>query len=126
MADEASEVLDLEERRNSAVAAGDLDELATTLSEDYLHVWGSGLKTDKAGYIEALRAGPRTHERKNLVVRVYGDAAIINGDLLNTISTPGEPVRVVDAYVTQIAIRQPDGRWLFVSWHITPKQALPA
>jgi ketosteroid isomerase-like protein len=126
MAEATSEVLELEERRNAAVAAGDLGELATTLSEDYLHVWGTGLKTDKAGYIAALRAGPRVHERKNLVVRIYGDTAIINGDLLNTISTPGQPVRVVDAYVTQIAIRQPDGKWLFVSWHITPKQALPA
>jgi ketosteroid isomerase-like protein len=126
MAEATSEVLDLEERRNAAVATGDLGELATTLAEDYLHVWGTGLKTDKAGYIAALQAGPRVHERKNLVVRVYGDTAIINGDLLNTISTPGQPVRVVDAYVTQIAIRQPDGKWLFVSWHITPKQALPA
>jgi hypothetical protein len=57
---------------------------------------------------------------------VYGDTAIINGDLLNTISTPGEAVRVVDAYVTQIAIRQAAGGWLFVSWHITPKQTLSA
>jgi ketosteroid isomerase-like protein len=126
MTDSTHEVLDLEQRRNAAVAAGDLEQLATTLSDDYVHVWGTGLRTDKAGYLAALRAGPRVHDRKNLVVRVYGDTAILNGDLLNTISTPGETVRVVDAYVTQVAIRQSNGTWLFVSWHITPKQALQA
>jgi hypothetical protein len=114
--------LKLEERRNSAVGVGDLESLSSTLAEDYIHVWGGGDKMDKAGYLAAIAAGPRTHVRDNLKVRLYGDSAVLTGDLLNTIRRPGEDVRVVDAFVTQVAVRQ-DGEWRFVTWHITPKRS---
>jgi ketosteroid isomerase-like protein len=121
VSDAADEVLELEARRCAAVAAGDLDGLADTLADDYLHVWGGGTTTGKVAYVAELKAGPRTHERSNLVVRVYGDAAVVTGDVLNTMSYPGRPVRVVRAFVTQVAVRSAGG-WRFVSWQITPKR----
>lgn len=115
-------VLDLEARRCAAVAAGDLDGLTATLAEDYLHVYGSGTTSNRADYVAELEAGPRTHERENLAVRVYGDTAVVTGDITNTMRYPDRPVRVVQAFVTQVAVRH-DGEWRFVSWQITPKRA---
>ncbi|MGE3075463.1 MAG: nuclear transport factor 2 family protein [Dehalococcoidia bacterium] len=122
MSDAAREVLELESRRCAAVAAGDMPGLAETLSEDYLHVFGRGTTSGKEAYVAELTAGPRTHERENLEVRVYGDTAVLTGDIKNTMRYPGRPVQVVFAFVTQVAVKQ-DGKWRFVTWQITPKRA---
>lgn len=121
MTDASEEVLELERRRCAAVAAGDLEGLAETLTDDYLHVYGSGTTSGKSDYVAELKAGPRTHDRSNLNVRVYGDTAVVTGDISNTIRHPDRPVRVVEAFVTQVAVKQ-DGAWRFVSWQITPKR----
>ena len=120
MSDEA-EVLELERRRCVAIGTGDLSALSEVLTDDYIHVMGMGVIKDKASYIETIRNGPRTPERDNLRVRLYGDAAVIVGDLLNKIGAPGEPARVIDTVVTQVAVRSA-GRWRFVSFQITPKR----
>jgi uncharacterized protein (TIGR02246 family) len=122
MSEAKDEVLALEERRCAAVAAGDLVGLADTLADDYLHVFGGGTTSGKGAYVAELKAGPRTHERENLNVRVYGDAAVVTGDIVNTMRYPGRPVNVVRAFVTQVAVKR-DGVWRFVSWQITPKRA---
>lgn len=119
--DLADEVLELERRRCAAVAAGDLVGLAETLTEDYLHVFGGGTTSGRADYVAELKAGPRTHERHNLHVRVYGDTAVLTGDITNTMRYPDRPVRVVEAFVTQVAVKH-GGAWRFVSWQITPKR----
>jgi undecaprenyl pyrophosphate synthase len=54
------------------------------------------------------------------MVRVYGDTAVMAGDILNRINTPGKESRVIDAMVTQVAVKS-GGRWRFVSFQITPK-----
>lgn len=120
MSDEA-EVLELERRRCAAIGAGDLNALSDVLADDYIHVMGMGVIKDKASYIETIRNGPRTPERDNLHVRLYGDTAVIVGDLLNRIGAPGEPTRIIDTVVTQVAVRSA-GRWRFVSFQITPKR----
>lgn len=121
MGQAAEEVRELERRRCAAVAAGDLVGLAATLSDDYLHVFGGGNTSGRDDYVAELKAGPRTHERGDLQVRVYGDTAVVTGDITNTMRYPGRPVRVVEAFVTQVAVKQ-DGEWRFVSWQITPKR----
>lgn len=120
MSDEAA-VLELERRRCAAIGAGDLKTLSDVLADDYIHVMGMGVIKDKASYIETIRNGPRTPERGDLRVRLYGDSAVIVGDLLNRIGAPGEPTRVIDTVVTQVAVRSA-GKWRFVSFQITPKR----
>ena len=100
MSDEA-EVLELERRRCAAIGAGDLATLSEVLADDYVHVMGMGVVKDKASYIETIRNGPRTPERGALRVRLYGDAAVITGDLLNRIGAPGQPARIIDTVVTR-------------------------
>jgi ketosteroid isomerase-like protein len=121
MIDDKQQVLDLERRRCAAIGTGDLAALADVLADDYVHVMGTGKVKDKAAYIETIRNGPRAPERGDLTVRVYGDAAVVTGDLLNSINTSGREPRTIDTMVTQVAVRS-GGRWHFVSFQITPKR----
>lgn len=119
--DDKEQILDLERRRCAAIGAGNLAALADVLADDYVHVMGMGTVKDKASYIETIHSGPRVPERGTLTVRLYGDAAVLTGDLLNRINTPGREPRVIDAMVTQVAVKS-GGRWRFVSFQITPKR----
>lgn len=121
MSDESQTVLDLERRRCDAISNADFEALADVLGDDYLHVFGTGPTTDKPGYIAAIKAAPRVPLRENLRVRMYGNAAIITGDLINNITPPGQETRVVHAFCTQVAAKR-DGRWQFVSFQLTPKR----
>ena len=60
-------------------------------------------------------------ERGELDVRLYGNAAVVIGDIINRITYPGQPTRVINATVTQVAVKSA-GRWQFVSFQITPKR----
>ena len=119
--EETSAVLDLERRRCEAIAARDASALASILAEDYLHVFGTGPTTDRSGYIRTIENGPRVPVRGDLQVRVYGDAAVVTGDLVNHIENPDKTVRVVNAFCTQVAVKR-GGRWQFVSFQLTPKR----
>lgn len=117
-----SDVAELETRRCQAIGDGDLEALAALLAEDYLHVLAPGRVVNKPQYVELIRNGPRRPIRGDLHVRVYGDAAIITGDMVNNIGAAGEPVRTIPAVCTQVAARGADGRWRFVSYILTQKR----
>jgi len=113
-------VAELEARRAAAIAGGDFDALASVLADDYLHVYGGGTTGGRDHYIAQVKAAPRVPTRGPLTVRVYGDVAVMSGNLLNRIRYPDQPERVLDTFVTQVA-RKVDGQWKFVSFQITQK-----
>jgi uncharacterized protein (TIGR02246 family) len=119
MSREQRAVAAAEARRSAAIANKDFQALAELLADDYLHVYGSGTFSDRAGYIEQVRAAPRVPTRGPLSIRIYGDGAIVTGDLLNRINYP-QGARVLDTVVTQV-LHKTNGRWQFVSFQITPK-----
>jgi uncharacterized protein (TIGR02246 family) len=118
MAGEA-EVALLEEDRRTALAAADIEALAELISDDYVHVHGSGLVHDKAALLNYVRKNPRTVAPRSPKIRVYGDFAILTGEMINI--TPGtgstEPTNT-RLYATQVA-RKSDGKWKFVSFQTT-------
>lgn len=113
------EVIALETRRGDAIGSGDLDALTDVLADDYLHVLAPGTILDKAGYVELIRNGPRRPVRGDLAVRIHGDAAVVTGELTNNIGAPDDIRRVIPAFCTQVAVRQADGQWRFVSYILT-------
>jgi ketosteroid isomerase-like protein len=121
MSNDRDDVLELERRRCAAIGSGDLAALRDCLADDYLHVGGAGSTRDKEAYVKTIAHEPRAPERSNLQVRLYGDAAVLTGDLLNKIGAPGEPVRNVETFATQVAIRSA-GKWRFVSFQLTQKR----
>ncbi len=123
MAHDPQDLVRLEERRAAAIESSDLAALADTLGDDYFHVLAPGKVVTKADYVEMIRRSPRSPHRGELRVRLYGDTAIIEGDLENHIGAPGDVSRVIPAYCTQVAVHR-DGRWQFVSYILTQKRAL--
>lgn len=118
--DHAGEIIALELRRCALVAAGDIDTVAELLVEDYVHVHGNGVVSDKADYLNWIRESPREQTRENLKVRFYDWTAILNGDIVNRIQYKDQGLRVIHAYVTQVLVRH-ENRWKFAQWHIAPK-----
>jgi ketosteroid isomerase-like protein len=115
------EVLSAEAARCAAVAAADAGAMQELLHEDYVHVTGGGATMDREQYIACVGETARVHERHDLVVRIFGDAAVVQGPLDNRMSTPDGGVRLIEAFVTQVVVRQ-DGGWRFVAFQITPKR----
>jgi hypothetical protein len=116
------EVLETEAARCKATGEGDLQALKRVLHEDYAHVTGGGAVMSRQQYLDWVSATPRRHERHGLRVRRYGDTAVIIGGLTNYLSEAGGGTRVIEATVTQVAVRQ-DGAWRFVAFQITPKRS---
>lgn len=119
----AEQLLALETRRCEAIGTGDLDALADVLADDYVHILAPGRSVTKTEYIEMIRTSPRRPKRGALLARIYGNAAVLTGALENTIGAPGEAPRVIPAFCTQVAVRQPDGQWRFVSYILTQDRA---
>jgi ketosteroid isomerase-like protein len=124
------DLLALETARCAAIASGDVAVLNDMLRDDYLHVYGGGLSSGKEAWIEHISDVPRVPERLNMQVRVYGDTAVLTGNLINRIrpnadAKPADAIgkRVpikedVQAFATQVAIRT-DGKWRFCSFQMT-------
>lgn len=120
----------LEAARCEAIASGDIEALDAMLAEDYVHVYGGGLSSGKAEWMAHITDVPRAPERAELKVRVYGDAAVLTGKMINRIrpregAGPAEqigdriPVKEdVRAFATQVAVRT-DGEWKFCSFQMT-------
>jgi ketosteroid isomerase-like protein len=117
MSDE-QELLALEAQRCAAISTGDVDALAALLSEDYVHVHMNAHIDDRAGHLSGVAKRPRTTTRGNLTVRVFGELAVLTGEMTNHMEVPGDTPRVMRAYCQQVAARR-DGTWRFVSHQVT-------
>lgn len=124
MVDWIESALDLENRRAEAISAGDVDGLSDCLAADYFHVYGDGKTGGKQAYIDEIVRSPRRPERGELTVRQYGDTVVVTGDIINRINYPDRGPQVILAMVTQVAVKQADGRLRFVSCQLTPKREL--
>lgn len=114
MADDTEAVLDLERRRCAAIAAGDAEALRALLAPGYLHVHMTGKLDDAEGHVRSIVGAPRRPERGPLLVRFYGDLALITGEQTNH---SGE--RATRAYCHQVAAKTAEG-WRFISVQLTP------
>ena len=94
-----------EEQRCQAISNQRWDELASLLTDDLTHVHMPGRQEDKGAYMAGVMKNPRTVTRKDLQVRVYGDTAVMTGQMTNT-----REGREDHARVTQVWLRK-DGQW---------------
>ncbi|CAN5758246.1 hypothetical protein BH09PSE5_BH09PSE5_05690 [soil metagenome] len=111
------QVRSLEQARIDALSRHDVETVSALMAEELVHIHVTGKVENKRDFIEHLRAQPRKTERLSLDVRVYGDTAVMTGDVANTLTRPGQTTpEVVTMRVTQVAHRSA-GSWKFVSFH---------
>lgn len=99
------QLLEREAARGRALVARDFTMLESLLSEDLIHVHSTGVVQDKAVYLDYVR-GPLTFlsvERRDLKVKILGNAAVMTGYMSNVMQPPGPAAPVtVDSHVVQV------------------------
>jgi Domain of unknown function (DUF4440) len=75
----AEEVRRAERERCRAISEQDWPALERVLANDLTHTHMQGRVDDREALLENLRRRPRTVRRSELMVRVYGTVAVMNG-----------------------------------------------
>ena len=115
------EVAAVENARIAATQKRDADAVAAFIADDFIATNGQGRLTTRAQYLDNMRANPAPIQmhHNDVMVRVWGNAAVITGRADNTRpdGSLGTPSRFTHVYIKQ------GGRWKMVAMHtssITP------
>jgi hypothetical protein len=119
-ADDAEEIKRLDKEITVATWTGDAVWFEGNLSDDYVLVTPTGGTRSKRDVVREL-ATPgmqmEPYEPREVTVRLYGDAAVVTGRVLQRYTLGGirfaNDLRYTDVYVKR------KGRWLLVSGHIS-------
>lgn len=124
-AEVATEVIAAENERLAAIRAGDWARFSGVVGDDLVYTKMDGALETKADYLDVLQASPRTYTRNNLVVRVFGDVAVMHGGIQVTVAAQpdGTPERVRTGTILQVWAKR-DDRWQLVAAQATdvPKE----
>jgi ketosteroid isomerase-like protein len=109
----------LEDRRFAAMAAADVAALDELLGEDLIYTHSSSSLDTKASLIEGIRTKRFSYqkfEREQERIRVYGDSAVVAGQV--RISLGGSAPRVLSLRYLDVWARGAGG-WQMVAWQST-------
>jgi ketosteroid isomerase-like protein len=116
---QAIEAADAERAR--ATLGKDAATLDRVLADDLLYVHSSATAESKALYVERVVTGYydyRSLTNLRRAFRVYGDVALVDGDVRIEVIVAGTPKDFVSRYLQVWTRRQ--GAWRMVSWQSTP------
>lgn len=115
-----ADLIALENKRGAALMQRDEATLDALFSDDLVHIHSTGNQMGKREIIDyAMKV---LHylvvKRSNLKVRVYGDVAVMTGNMSNTMKRIDKPDEVkAEALVTQVWVRGGPLGWRMVSFH---------
>lgn len=114
------EVLAAESARAAALVRGDAAALALQLDDDLVYVHATGVRHDRAQFLDFVRSGPQFHEVRiqALTLRVHGDAALVSGDLYLRLQRPGTAAVEARSLVTATWLRRDTG-WKLAAFQST-------
>jgi hypothetical protein len=119
--DDEKAVRDAQNRRWALTAGGDLDELEAMLTSDMNYTHSSAAVDTKAQFLDSLRSGRVRYvsiePEGERAVRVYGDAAVVQGVAHVLVKVPDRDIDVRLRF-TELFVRQ-DGAWKMALWHST-------
>jgi ketosteroid isomerase-like protein len=116
-----SVVLEMEEKRRTAMMTGDVATLAFLAHDGLIYTHGSGNVDGKASWLEAMRSGRTryTAMRWDAVdIRVMGNAAMLTGKAAFDVEINGQP-RTLHMRYLNVWSKTADG-WKFAAWQATP------
>jgi ketosteroid isomerase-like protein len=122
--DAAAHLRELEAQRCAAMVAADLPRLRQLLHKDLIHVHAKGQVDNYESYFATggFKVNYTRLERSQLVLRVFGDTALMSGrQLLEAVrKSNGERVRI-DSQVMQVWVRE-GANWQQVAFQTTPSE----
>jgi len=118
--DETAAVLEAQDRRFAATVAGDVGALERMLTDDMTYTHSTAAVDSRAEFLAALGSGRVDYEKiapGKRDVRVYGDAAVVDGTC-HVLVKVGERDVDVRLRFTELYVRK-DGAWRMALWHST-------
>ena len=116
----ASAVLDAERSWARSLVTGDVETLSRLYADDLVYVHSGGNVESKTEFLDRVRKGGLKYQKVELVdprVRVYGQAAVVNGAFDVSVIVNGQPTTHRVVYVHVYA--QKDGAWRLVAHQTT-------
>jgi nitrate reductase assembly molybdenum cofactor insertion protein NarJ len=105
------QLIALEARRGAALVERNRSQLEALFSSDLIHIHSTGIQMNKSELIDYAMNVLEflSVTRSELVVKVYGEVAIMTGRMRNTMRRADQPEPVTaDALVTQVWILAQD------------------
>lgn len=116
-------LIELEQKRCTALATGDLLALRQILSRDLLHTHTRGNCDNYDSYLEYMHSTLEllNIERGELRIRVYADAAVMTGKQTNTARLRnGDPqIMRIESKAIQVWAKEDDGHWRLTMFQAT-------
>lgn len=119
--DVVEELLQADERRCQALVANDVDALERLLHDELAYTHSSAVTDGKVGFLNNVRSGKvkyRAMRRDGVRVRVYGDAATINGHIILDTTRDGVQRRHDNLFLSVWVKTR--GSWQLAAWASTP------
>lgn len=113
------DVLKAENERIEAFKNKDMATLDRLLHDDmiYIHHWGR--RDQKPSLLQRVMSHTyQSIDRDDLEVRTFGDSAFMTGSLKMRIASPGEDLREVVGFVSQVWVKSGTGVSL-LSYHVS-------
>src|SRR5262245_16756300 len=118
------EIRALEQLWNEARARADIATLDRVLADEWTVTHANGTTDTKARYLADLKSGARKFTgavtEKDVVVRFYGDTAIVTGSSDSTVSLNGQ-AQGGALHFTRVFVKR-DGVWKMVVTQATTRQ----
>ena len=110
-----------------AALAHDADKFASLVADEYIELVPGARTVDKATWVSHIRSGTTKYESVeifNLVIRIYGNTAVVVGDFSQKATSDGKDRSAAGKYVNTWIRRQ--GRWQVVAsgFSTTPTSAV--
>lgn len=114
-------IMRLESEGREATLKNDIEANDRLLADNWVNINVDGSITTKAKLIELLKAGSfkiMSIDNDEVMVRVYGDAAVVTGRSTTKRAVQGDDIVTRQVRFTRVYARQ-QGRWRVVSAHNT-------
>src|SRR5689334_13526236 len=114
----------LEDQRYAAMCAADAVALEKLLADTLVYTHSYGGSDGKANYLDGIRSKKwqyRKIERPKEAIQVFGDCALVTGQIRIELLSDGQPKTLISAY-TNVWLKRPK-RWQMVAWQSTPLAA---
>jgi hypothetical protein len=120
MAGNGQMVIDLDQKRMTAMAQNDIATLKTLLSDDLIYTHSSARLDTKESLIGNMESGSTVYtavEPSDVKAQDLGDAVVLTGSCRISVMSQGRPnsfsVRFTDVYANK------GGQWQMVTWQST-------